>query len=592
MLLVGAGGIGCELLKDLILSGFGHIYVIDLDTVTLSNLNRQFLFRQKDIDKPKSTTVAKAVESFNYLGAKLYPFHSNIMDTTAFPIEWWDQFSFIFNALDNLEARRYVNKIALYLKKPLMESGTTGYDGQIQPIFPYISECFECLAKVTPKTFPVCTIRSTPSQPAHCITWAKEFLFKQLFDESLDDNVSRAQLQNETDDDKEIENILKESNELRDLKDLILTKSETTDGINQFVKSLIIKLYKTDIERSLRLESLWKTRAKPIPLNYEEIEADLVQLIHDSKSGELLTNETKVWSVLENLYVLYESGIALQKRIQGSESFILFDKDDEDTLNFVVAASNLRSSIFNIEIKSKFDIKQIAGNIIPAIATTNAIISGFSNLSSLRYYDEQQKSRTNQEILRDFATVFISIKPNKYITSAALEGPNPKCPGCGLVSRGILKTSKAELSTLTLGALIERIIEKYGYSDDISLTLGSSKFIYDPDFTDNVSKKLNEFEEFGNQEVLFIQDEEDELENLELLIYQDESSEFTLPDIQLRPKQLIEESKPVEDGAGATELLESEEPITIESEDEGNGVIEEAAEPSTKKRKIEVLEIE
>lgn len=503
------------------------------------------------------------------------------MDTEAFPIEWWDQFSYIFNALDNLEARRYVNKIALYLNKPLMESGTTGFDGQIQPIFPFVSECFECQAKVTPKTFPVCTIRSTPSQPAHCITWAKEFLFKQLFDESLDDSVSKAQLQTETDDDKEIENILKETNELRDLKDLILAKPESS-GINGFVQNLIIKLYKTDIERSLRLESLWKTRAKPVPLNYAEIEPELIKLIEDPKSMELLKNDTKVWSVLENLFVLYQSGVALQKRIQGSESFILFDKDDEDTLNFVVAASNLRSSVFNIEIKSKFDIKQIAGNIIPAIATTNAIISGFSNLSALKFYDDQPN-----DILKDFSTVFISIKPNKYITSAPLEGPNSKCPASGLVSRGILKISKAQLSSLSLQDLIDRIKEKYGY-DEISLTIGSSKLIYDPDFTDNVDKKLEEFKEFANQEVLFIQDEDDELENLELLLYQDETAEFTLPDLKLRPKQPMEETEAVEDGAGATELLELNEPITIESEDEGNGNVGEDLEPATKKRKIEI----
>ena len=49
------------------------------------------------------------------------------------------------------------------------------------------------------------------------------------------------------------------------------------------------------------------------------------------------------------------------------------DQDNEDALNFVVAASNLRSINFNIPPLSRFDVKAIAGNIIPAIATTNAV---------------------------------------------------------------------------------------------------------------------------------------------------------------------------------------------------------------------------
>jgi ubiquitin-like 1-activating enzyme E1 B len=60
---------------------------------------------------------------------------------------------------------------------PLVESGTAGYLGQVQPLLKDETECFDCVPKPAPKTFPVCTIRSTPSLPIHCIVWAKSYLF-------------------------------------------------------------------------------------------------------------------------------------------------------------------------------------------------------------------------------------------------------------------------------------------------------------------------------------------------------------------------------------------------------------------------------
>lgn len=174
VLLVGAGGIGCELLKNIVLTGFGKITVLDLDTIDLSNLNRQFLFKKKDVKQSKALIAAQTAAPFNP-NVQLTPIHGNIKEP-QYDIPWFQTYDIVLNALDNLDARRHVNKMCMAAQVPLVESGTAGYLGQVQPLLKDRTECFDCIPKPTPKTFPVCTIRSTPSQPIHCIVWSKSYL--------------------------------------------------------------------------------------------------------------------------------------------------------------------------------------------------------------------------------------------------------------------------------------------------------------------------------------------------------------------------------------------------------------------------------
>ncbi|KAI5951038.1 UBA2 [Candida jiufengensis] len=588
VLMVGAGGIGCELLKDLVLTGFGEIHIIDLDTITLSNLNRQFLFRKTDIDKSKSLTVKKAVQSFNYLGSNLISHHGNIMDKSQFPLEWWEQFSCIYNALDNIEARKYVNKMCLFLRKPLMECGTEGFQGHVNPIIPYNSSCFDCEQHVAPKTYPVCTIRSTPSLPVHCITWAKEFLFHQLFDESEGDdsnNLNDADtIANETDNNEEIENLAKEANELIELRDKIRNS-------NDFIESLIDKIFKVDIERLLLIETLWATREKPTPLEFAKYENDLRNLLNDESNESILSKDQKKWSILENLYALYKSSARLQHRLKNGEPFVAFDKDDEDTLVFVAAASNLRSYIFNIETKSKFDIKEIAGNIIPAIATTNAIISGFSAVAGLSV---QQLNYDLKKIAEASSLMHTCLKPKQYITHAPVDAPNPNCAACSLVSRGIFNLNIQDYEKLTLSWLINQLVEKYDYSeDDISIQIGQSKLIYDVDFDDYLETPLSKVPGVKPTEIILIQDDSDQVENLELYLNIGDC-ETELPNIKLRQKRNPNEKVEFSDDDDTLGLEDGLEIIEGELEPEHISDVEIIEEPevgegpATKKRKLNV----
>ena len=96
----------------------------------------------------------------------------------------------------------------------------------------------------------------------------------------------------ETDDPKEIERILLEANELSSLKSQVQTED--------FASQLIQKIFHDDVNKALQLESLWKTRRKPVPLRFEEkYKTDLDKLAASPLSENLLINDTDVWSILE-----------------------------------------------------------------------------------------------------------------------------------------------------------------------------------------------------------------------------------------------------------------------------------------------------
>lgn len=567
VLMVGAGGIGCELIKDLMLAGYGEIHIVDLDTITLSNLNRQFLFRQKDIDESKALAMAAAVQNFNYHSTRLIPHHGNIMDTTQFSMKWWRQFSFVFNALDNLEARRYVNKMCLFLRAPLMELGTTGFDGQVQPILPYVLECFDCQAKVTPKTYPVCTIRLTPSQPVHNITWAKEFLFRQLYDESDEPDITGA---SENAD----EQALLEAG-VGELASLKLRRTSPN-----FFSELVVAIFVTDIERLRRIDALWKTRTAPTPLKYD---ANAVLALLSNPAAEvILTDDTRQWLVTEDLYVLAKATEALAKRVELGETAIEFDKDDEDTLNFVAAAANLRSNVFSIPEKTKFVIKEIAGNIIPAIATTNAIIAGLLCLGGTRYFLSGQPKF--ERMAPQSLTVFISIKPNKYLTGATVVGPNPKCALCARMARGVLRLTTGDAEKTLAWFLSE--VAKYGYDADAVLVSIGSKLLYDPDFDDRVSDPLLDLPGFGLGAVLLVQDEDDQWENLELYLELDaKSTEF--PELKLSPKATELSEVPANEMLDEVDVSHTGDTIIVDEDEDEIVLVEEFELPPTKKRKID-----
>ncbi|KAL2020536.1 hypothetical protein VTK56DRAFT_8336 [Thermocarpiscus australiensis] len=476
VLMVGAGGIGCELLKNLVLTGFGEVHVVDLDTIDLSNLNRQFLFRQEHIKKSKALVAKEAAEKFNP-AVKIVAHHANIKDP-EFSIEWFSGFKIVFNALDNLEARRHVNKMCLAADVPLIESGTTGFNGQVQVIKKGVTACYDCTPKETPKTYPVCTIRSTPSQPIHCIVWGKSYLLNEMFGASEEESA----LDHSTDADnaKEIEELKRESEALRKIRQSV--------GSPDFHEMLFNKVFNTDIVRLRSMEDMWKTRKPPEPLEYKVLLEKASNAI--AAKDAVLKDNQNVWSLEENLVVFNDSLDRLCKRVlemrsaqngPGQEAIITFDKDDEDTLDFVAASANIRSTLFGIDRKSKFDIKQMAGNIIPAIATTNAIVAGLCVLEAFKVL-KGEYDKAKEVFLTPFA-------PARLLASDKSREPNPDCPVCGVFQT----RAYVDLSRATLNDLVEGFLKlELGYGEKEISVSNEVGILYDPDETDNLGKKLSE----------------------------------------------------------------------------------------------------
>ncbi|XP_074572703.1 NEDD8-activating enzyme E1 catalytic subunit-like [Curcuma longa] len=127
VLVVGAGGLGCELLKDLALSGFKNIDVIDMDTIEVSNLNRQFLF---------------SIVHFTLFFSK---------DST----------------LANCSFSRTNKKRDVIVL-------SASFKGHARVILPGRTPCFECNIWLFPPQvkFPLCTLAETPRTAAHCIEYA------------------------------------------------------------------------------------------------------------------------------------------------------------------------------------------------------------------------------------------------------------------------------------------------------------------------------------------------------------------------------------------------------------------------------------
>jgi len=170
---------------------------------------------------------------------------------------------------------------------------------------------------------------------------------------------------------KEIENLRDEAQVLRRIRNSI--------GSPEFAKEVFNKVFKDDVDRLRSMEDMWKNRKAPSSLDFDYISQE-ASTITPSTSRQ----DQSTWTLAENFVVFADRYGGLfplfcfgkltlcslgrlsmrSKQAQadsnskGTSAVLTFDKDDEDSLDFVAAAANLRSMVFGIDAKSKFDIKR------------------------------------------------------------------------------------------------------------------------------------------------------------------------------------------------------------------------------------------
>ncbi|WFD18928.1 E1 ubiquitin-activating enzyme [Malassezia caprae] len=496
VLVVGAGGIGCELLKDLVLVGIGHVDIvrratltqIDLDTIDLSNLNRQFLFQKQHIRQSKAMIAKETASAFNP-DTTIVAHHANIK-APQFHVAFYASFDVVLNALDNLETRRWVNRMCVMARVPMIESGTAGFLGQVQPIRVGHTECYDCTSHPTPTTFPVCTIRSTPSTPVHCIVWAKNWLFPQLFGNDAEADADEQELdqaQQRGENVQELENLRREAHEMRALRQAASNRASARDACER----IFDKVYRADMERLLSMEDMWAHRRKPVPLSLADATKETSEAAADASVPTL--RDRRPLTLRENALLFLDCAEALAKRaIDAPQSF---DKDDDEALGFVTAAANLRAHVYGIQEQTRFETKQIAGNIIPAIATTNAMVAGLVTMQALHVLAERWDALRVISLARRATRVFTTFPPAP---------PNAECGVC----QDVFVRVAVDPAQATLQDLVTIARDELGYGDDafFSISVGT-RILYDADLEDNVGKALQDLH-VQTTDVVSIEDED------------------------------------------------------------------------------------
>uniref|UniRef100_A0A8C3VDA2 E1 ubiquitin-activating enzyme n=1 Tax=Catharus ustulatus TaxID=91951 RepID=A0A8C3VDA2_CATUS len=395
-LVVGAGAIGCELLKNFAMMGLaagpdGELIITDMDTVALSNLHRQLLYRSADISEPKSVVAAAAVQRMNP-DVRVTP-HQNQMGPATemlYRDNFFQHLDGVASALDTIEARTYLERRCLRCHTPLLDSGTEGTRGHVLAMVPSLTKPPEP-ASPRDGTFPLCTLRHFPHTIQHTLQWARDE-FEGLFQLPAEQVNQFMDISSFC---RQVWDSLRERP--RDWQDCVRWarqhwQSRYHDAIIQ-----LLHIYPPETVLAV-LGFVGPLKQAPhghpcstsqdTHLDYVLATAQLFAQVHrvppcrDQAAIQAVLRDVVLppFSPQEGLQIPLIEEAAEEAQVPTGEvpRYVPGSSLDNNVhIDFITAASNLRAENYGI---SPADCKQIAGRIVPAIITTTAAVAGLACL--------------------------------------------------------------------------------------------------------------------------------------------------------------------------------------------------------------------
>ncbi|KAK7102589.1 ubiquitin-like modifier-activating enzyme 1 [Littorina saxatilis] len=440
---VGAGAIGCEMLKNFAMMGVGCgpkglVHVTDMDRIEKSNLNRQFLFRPWDVQKPKSSTAAAAAKVMNAsMKVKVREDRVGPDTENIFTDEFFESLDGVANALDNVDARMYMDRRCVYYCKPLLESGTLGTKCNVQVVIPFVTESYSSSQDPPEKSIPICTLKNFPNAIEHTLQWARE----EFEDKFAQPSANAAQYLT---DPKFVERTLKQQGSqpvetLESVRRAVDTEFYTSfDQCVEWARALFQANYYNQIKQLLhnfppdQMTSsgapFWSGPKRcPHPIEFDsnnDLHLDYIIAAANLKAFMCglpsFTDRAAVKDMVSKVKVpefvprsgikiavtdaeaqagnnsdgfdkdaleRLKSGIPTPEKLKGRKLNVVdFEKDDDTNfhMDFITACSNLRAENYSIPPADRLKSKLIAGRIIPAIATTTAMVVGLVGMEHLK----------------------------------------------------------------------------------------------------------------------------------------------------------------------------------------------------------------